>query len=40
MTDIDMDFGDTRRSEVVDYVRQKYGEEHFAQIVTFCTMAA
>ena len=27
MPDIDMDFGDTRRSEVVDYVRQKYGED-------------
>ena len=40
MPDIDMDFGDTRRSEVVDYVRQKYGEDHVAQIVTFGTMAA
>ena len=40
MPDIDMDFGDTRRSEVVDYVRQKYGEDHVAQIVTFGTMAS
>ena len=40
MPDIDMDFGDTRRAEVVDYVRQKYGEDHVAQIVTFGTMAA
>ena len=40
MPDIDMDFGDTRRGEVVDYVRQKYGEDHVAQIVTFGTMAA
>ena len=40
MPDIDMDFGDTRREEVVDYVRRKYGEDHVAQIVTFGTMAA
>ncbi len=40
MPDIDMDFGDTRRGEVVDYVRQKYGEDRVAQIVTFGTMAA
>ena len=38
--DIDMDFGDTRRGEVVDYVRRKYGDDHVAQIVTFGTMAA
>ena len=40
MPDIDMDFGDTRRDEVVDYVRRKYGEDRVAQIVTFGTMAA
>lgn len=40
MPDIDMDFGDTRREEVVDYVRRKYGEDRVAQIVTFGTMAA
>ena len=40
MPDIDMDFGDTRRGEVVDYVREKYGDDHVAQIVTFGTMAA
>ena len=40
MPDLDMDFGDTRRGEVVDYVRRKYGEDHVAQIVTFGTMAA
>ena len=40
MPDIDMDFGDTRRGEVVEYVRRKYGEDHVAQIVTFGTMAA
>ena len=40
MPDIDMDFGDTRRGEVVEYVRGKYGADHVAQIVTFGTMAA
>ena len=35
-----MDFGDTRRDEVVDYVRRKYGDDRVAQIVTFGTMAA
>ena len=40
MPDIDMDFGDTRRDEVVEYVRRKYGDDHVAQIVTFGTMAA
>ncbi len=40
MPDIDMDFGDTRRGEVVEYVRRKYGNDHVAQIVTFGTMAA
>ena len=40
MPDIDMDFGDTRRDEVFEYVRRKYGDDHVAQIVTFGTMAA
>ncbi len=40
MPDIDMDFGDTRRDEVIDYVRRKYGDDRVAQIVTFGTMAA
>ncbi len=38
--DIDMDFTDTRREEVLEYVRRKYGEDHVAQIITFGTMAA
>lgn len=38
--DIDIDFDDARRDEVFDYVRQKYGSDHFAQIITFGTMAA
>ncbi len=40
MPDIDLDFADTRRDEVISYVRQKYGEDHVAQIITFGTMAA
>ncbi|KKS15363.1 MAG: polymerase III alpha subunit protein [Parcubacteria group bacterium GW2011_GWB1_41_6] len=38
--DIDLDFADTRRDEVLKYVSQKYGENHVAQIITFGTMAA
>jgi DNA polymerase-3 subunit alpha len=40
MPDIDLDFDDARRNEVFDYVREKYGNDHFAQIITFGTMAA
>jgi DNA polymerase-3 subunit alpha len=40
MPDIDVDFADTRRDEVLDYVRDKYGRENVAQIITFGTMAA
>ncbi len=40
MPDIDLDFADDRRGEVIDYVRAKYGQEHVAQIITFGTMAA
>ncbi len=40
MPDIDLDFTDTRRDEVLAYVRQKYGEDRVAQIITFGTMAA
>lgn len=39
MPDIDVDFSDSRRDEVIDYVRGKYGEDHVAQIVTFGTFA-
>ncbi len=38
--DIDMDFADDRRDEVIDYVRGKYGADKVAQIGTFGTMAA
>ncbi len=40
MPDVDMDFADDRRDEVLDYVRHKYGNDHVAQIITFGTMAA
>ncbi|MFL6555157.1 MAG: DNA polymerase III subunit alpha, partial [Bacillus sp. (in: firmicutes)] len=40
MPDIDIDFPDHRRDEVINYVANKYGELHVAQIVTFGTLAA
>lgn len=40
MPDIDIDFPDHRRDEVIEYVARKYGELHVAQIVTFGTLAA
>jgi DNA polymerase-3 subunit alpha len=38
--DFDVDFEDSRRQEVIDYVKRKYGEDTVAKIVTFGTMAA
>jgi len=40
MPDIDLDFTDRRRDEVINYVAQKYGKDKVAQIITFGTMAA
>ncbi len=40
MPDIDLDFQDDRRDEVLAYVNQKYGAAHVAQIVTFGTLGA
>lgn len=40
MPDIDMDFEDRRRQEMIEYVVKKYGRDHVAQIVTFGTLAA
>ncbi|WP_079908399.1 DNA polymerase III subunit alpha [Paenibacillus sp. 32352] len=40
MPDIDIDFNDIRRDEVIDYVVGKYGTDRVAQIITFGTMAA
>jgi DNA polymerase-3 subunit alpha len=38
--DIDMDFADNRRDEMIEYVKEKYGEDKVAQIGTFGTMMA
>jgi DNA polymerase-3 subunit alpha len=40
MPDIDVDFEDERRDEVINYVSHKYGQDHVAQIITFGTMLA
>ena len=40
MPDFDTDFCQERRGEVIDYVMEKYGRDHVAQIATFGTMAA
>ncbi len=40
MPDLDIDFADTGRERVIEYVRNKYGAENVAQIVTFGSMAA
>jgi len=40
MPDIDVDFCMDRRSEVIDYVSDRYGKDHVAQIITFGTMQA
>ena len=38
--DIDIDFADDRRADVIQYVREKYGHDSVAQIITFGTMGA
>ncbi len=40
LPDIDLDFADRRRDEVIYYIGQKYGKDRVAQIITFGTMAA
>jgi DNA polymerase-3 subunit alpha len=40
MPDVDLDFQDDRRDEVISYVTQKYGPDHVAQIITFGTLGA
>src|SRR5699024_11145101 len=40
MPDIDIDFSDNRRDEVIQYVKQKYGADYVAQIITFGTFTA
>lgn len=38
--DIDIDFADARRDEVIQYAKSRYGEDHVAQIITFGTLAS
>ncbi|OGO31368.1 MAG: DNA polymerase III subunit alpha [Chloroflexi bacterium RBG_16_56_11] len=40
MPDVDMDFQDDRRDDVIAYVSRKYGQDHVAQIITFGTLGA
>ncbi len=40
MPDIDIDIEDVKRQEIIRYIRQRYGEENVAQIITFGTMAS
>lgn len=40
MPDLDIDFADDGRDKVIDYVKEKYGQENVAQIITFGTMLA
>jgi len=40
MPDFDIDFCQDRRQEVIDYVQQKYGRDHVAQIITFGSLQA
>ncbi len=40
MPDIDVDFADEKRGEVIEYVKQKYGSESVSQIITFSTLAS
>lgn len=40
MPDIDMDFEDARRDEIIQWVTERFGEDHVAQIVTFGTLGA
>ena len=40
MPDIDIDFEDERRNEIVEYIREKYGSEYVANIIAFGTMTA
>jgi len=40
MPDIDLDFEDDRRDEIISYISQRYGADHVAQIITFGTLGA
>jgi DNA polymerase-3 subunit alpha len=40
LPDIDADFGDTRRDEIINFIRNRYGENNVTQVITFGTMQA
>jgi len=40
LPDIDADFGDIRRDEVIDFIKKRYGEKNVTQVITFGTMQA
>ncbi|MGB3479801.1 MAG: DNA polymerase III subunit alpha [bacterium] len=40
LPDIDSDFGDARRDEVIDFIKKRYGEKNVTQVITFGTMQA
>jgi len=40
MPDVDMDFEDARRQEIIDYVTERFGQDRVAQIITFGTLGA
>ncbi|UCF71503.1 MAG: DNA polymerase III subunit alpha [candidate division WOR-3 bacterium] len=40
LPDIDADFGDTRRDEIIDFIKKRYGEKNVTQVITFGTMQA
>ncbi|MEO0019082.1 MAG: DNA polymerase III subunit alpha [candidate division WOR-3 bacterium] len=40
LPDVDVDFSDSRRGEIIDYIRKRYGSDSVAQIITFGTMQA
>ena len=40
LPDVDADFGDERREEVIEFIRQRYGEKNVTQVITFGTMQA
>ena len=40
LPDIDIDFADCSRGEIIDYIRERYGKDSVAQIITFGTMAS
>jgi DNA polymerase-3 subunit alpha len=40
LPDVDADFGDTRRDEIIDFIKKRYGEKNVTQVITFGTMQA